>query len=128
MERQQYEMQKLVSGLMKIGHGNLVLFTDPGLQAARTDPELFAHFVAWNEVRGKVRDSKVAYPPIALRGVDRGDNELAENAVAHMVSQGPRELIKSYQHSSRLTSQGYNIPHGYRRMLESALECGPGRR
>lgn len=141
-EKQLYSRNKLVASLLRIKHDAGDLETRPkrvtrtkrdnvtklldvyktdALAAAKTDPELFAHFIAWNQKHGKVRDSKVAFPPLALRGLNSGDDELAENAIAHMMLLAPRELVRSYDFSILLTKSGLNIPGGYRRTLERGI-------
>lgn len=121
MDKAQFDKMKLVSSLVQIGHGDLSLFTEAGLPAAKAEPLLFAHLVAWNHAKSEVLDSKVAFPPIALRGLGKGTDDLAENAIAAMMLLGPRELVRSYKFSSALTKGGSHIPGAHRRMLESAL-------
>lgn len=122
METQEYTRQKLISSLIKIGHGDLDIYVNDVLPAAREDPELFGRFVVWNHRHGKVDDSKVAFPPIALRGLSKGDAHLAENAIAHMISLDPRKIIKSYDFSKSLTKRGLHIPGGNRELLQDALK------
>lgn len=124
VETQAFTRNKLVTTLMKIGHGDLSLYIPDGLAAAKADPELLAHFVAWNKVNGKVRDARVALPAIALRGLGKNDSDLIENALAHMLSLNPRELVRSYNFSKELTAQGFNLPAEIRRSkaLENALK------
>lgn len=121
-EQQLYSRNKLVASLMKIKHGDLSLYIPEGLAAAKADPDVLAHFIAWNHKNGKVRDAKVALPPLALRGLSTKDADLAENAVSHMLSLSPRDLVRSYDFSKSLTSQGSNITGGYRRLLEDGLK------
>src|SRR5712691_9221674 len=96
-EQTLYDRQRLVATLLKIPHGNLSVYVHDALPAAQADLDLFAHLTAWNHRQSKVRDSKVAFPALALRGLQKTDTAYAENAVAHMVSLNPRELIRSYQ-------------------------------
>lgn len=117
-----FNRMKLVSSLMKIPHGKLSNFVNDALPAAKTDPELFAHLVAWNHKGGKVRDSKVAFPIIALRGLAREDRIFAENAVAHVASLDPRDCLRAYLFSKELTKSGNRIPGGHRRTLETAIK------
>lgn len=116
-----FDRMNLVSALMKIPHGKLGNFVNDALPAAKTDPELFAHLTAWNHERGKVRDSKVAFPVIALRGLTRDDEIFAENAVAHMASLDPRDCLRAYLFSKELTKSGNHVPGGHRRDLETAI-------
>jgi hypothetical protein len=112
----------LLSSLMKIPHGNLAIFVNNALPAARTDPEMFAHLIAWNNKEGKVRDSKVAFPVIGIRGLDKKNGEFAENAVAHIVNLDPRDCLRAYTFSKELTKTGNIINGGHRRLLEYALK------
>lgn len=127
-EQQLYSRNKLVASLLKIKHGDLSLYIPEGLAAAKADADVLAHFIAWNHQNGKVRDSKVALPPIALRGLSAKDNDLAENAVAHMLSLSPRDLVRSYDFSKLLTKDGNVIPGGHRRLLEAGLKMYLGNR
>lgn len=122
VETQAYSRNKLVASLMQIKHGDLSLYIPDGLAAAKADPDILAHFIAWNQKNGKVRDAKVALPPLALRGLAAKDADLAENAVAHMLSLSPRDLVRAYDFSKALTKDGKVIPGGHRRLLESGLK------
>ncbi len=120
-EQQIYSRNKLVAALMQIKHGDLSFYVPNGLAAAQADPDVLGHFIAWNQKNGKVRDAKVALPPIALRGLSAQDVDLAENAVAHMLSLSPRDLVRAYDFSKSLTKDGKVIPGGHRRLLETGL-------
>lgn len=122
MDKAQFERSQVIANLMKIGHGDLSLYVDQGMKAAKNEPDFFAHVVAWNAVKSEVRDSKVALPVIALRGLTRMEPELAENAVAHLMKLGPRELARAYQFSKELTKKGMVIPGGYRKMFQSSIQ------
>lgn len=121
MEAQLFDKMRLASTLVKIGHGNFNIYVNDAMPAAVNDPGLFAHFVAWNHINSKIRDNKVAFPVVALRG-SSGINELSENAIAHLVSLGPRELIKAYEFSKQLTQKGHNVPGGQRKKLQNAIQ------
>src|SRR5215510_3988824 len=103
MEQREYDRKKFISTLMKIEHGKLENFIKDGLLASRAEPQLFAHFIAWNQIKGKVRDSKIAYPMIALRSIGKSERELAENAVSHLMKLSPRDLVQSYKFSKEMT-------------------------
>ena len=121
-EREAFSRQKLISSLLQIKHGDLTLYTEQVLKVAEADSELLAHLIAWNVKNGKVRDAKVALPVLALRGLKPEDKDLAENAVAHLLTLSPRELIRAYQFSRDLTKGGNVITGGHRRMLEAGLK------
>lgn len=118
----QAKQNALLSSLLKIEHGDLGKFIAPALPVAESEPGLYAHVIAWNEKNGRVRDSKMAFPVIALRTNAMKDDELAENAVAHLMLQGPRELVKAYRFSKTMTAAGQPIRGGRRRMLEAAIK------
>lgn len=105
---------------MKIEHGNLDAYIKDGDLAAHAEPELFAHFIAWNAIKGKVRDSKVAYPVIGLRGAAR-DRELAENAVAHLMLLSPRDLVRAYDFHMKLSKQGMRPAAPFKRLLRDSI-------
>lgn len=100
MEINQVSQTQMVNQIIHIGHGDLNIYRDVGLEAAKYEPELLAHLIAWNEKKGQVRDSKVALPIIALRG--EYDEEYFQNAVAHLLIQSPRELLKACEYHKSL--------------------------
>lgn len=122
MEQSQYSRNKLIQTLMKIGHGKLDIYVEPGLLAAHAEPELLAHFIGWNSKNGKVRDSKVAFPALALRNVKKTDQDLAENAIANALMLSPRDVVRFYDFSKSLTAQGKTITGGFRRLLEQGIK------
>lgn len=122
MDKELYQRNQVVANLMRIGHGDLSLYVPEGLKAARNDPEFWGHLVAYNAVKSEVRDSKVALPVIALRGLSRADTEMVENALAHLALLGPRELARAYQFSKSLTAQGNVITGGNRKAFQDMLQ------
>ena len=93
MEKTDVTRNQIVNQILKVGHGDLSIYEDIGLRAVQTEPELFGHLIAWNQIKGEVRDSKVALPVIALRG--QHDEELFENAAAHLCLLDPRNLVRA---------------------------------
>ena len=104
MEKTAVTKNQIVNELIRIGHGDLSIYLDTGLKAVETEPELFAHLIAWNYKNGKVRDSKAAFPVIALRG--EKDDELYENAIAHLCMLSPRELLKAVEFHKKMACKG----------------------
>lgn len=102
MEKSGVSRNEIVNKLLHIGHGDLKIYADLGLRAVREEPELFAHVIAWNEKKGEVRDSKTAFPIIALRG--KPDEELFENAAAHLCLLDPKNLVKAARFHRELPS------------------------
>lgn len=82
--------QQVISELTKSPHGNLGELATIGLVAAKEDQDFFAHLIAWNHVKGQVRDSKTALPVIALTGTQVP--EFVDNALAHIADLRPREF------------------------------------
>jgi len=101
MEKTVVTRNQIVNQLMRVGHGKFDIYTDIGLKAVLTEPELFAHMIAWNNKFGQVRDTKVAFPVIALRGEQ--DVELYENACAHLCTLDPRNLVRAVQFHKELS-------------------------
>lgn len=117
-----FNKQELISQLVKSTHGSLNDYVPITLNAAKNDPEFLAHLIVWNLVKGEIRDSKIALPIINLRALSRDDKELAESAIASLVTQDPRSLVKAYNFNKELTKSGLNISGGHRRLLESGLK------
>ena len=118
-EKQTISRNQLVNQILRIGHGDLSIYSPLGLQAAKEEPELFAHLIAWNHVKGEVRDSKVALPVLALRG--HQDTELFENAVAHLCSLDPRNLVKAIHFNRAYSVEGMPVTPGAGNLLEGAV-------
>lgn len=78
---------------MNVSHGDYMNYAGIGVKAAKNEPELLAHLIAWNHKNGQVRDSKVALPVTAIRG--EYDQELIENAIAHLCLLSPRDFMKA---------------------------------
>jgi hypothetical protein len=110
-EKQGLDKKTIIAELAKSPHGKLTEFLSVGRRAAQEDPDFFAHLVAWNHVKGEVRDAKVALPIIQLAeqydGQARGLAHLAavqgkelafpyiDNALAHLADLNPRSLMKA---------------------------------
>lgn len=127
-ERELYSQARLIGSLMRVGHGDLSLYVDAALPAAVSDPNLFAHFISWNRQKSEVRDGKVAFPVIAMRGAV--DPEHQENAVAHILSLGPRELHravlfnKNFPQDTQFTAvrRGNGVVPGCGRLLKGGMK------
>lgn len=95
VERAGVGRKALVAQLAKSPHGNLDEYLVVGVPGAQEDPEFFGHLVAWNAVRGQVRDAKVALPLLALMGRPGAlAADLRENAHAHLALLDPRNLLR----------------------------------
>lgn len=125
MERTEITRNQIVNQILKVGHGDLSIYKDIGLKAVEFEPELFAHLIAWNHIKGEVRDSKVALPVIALRG--KTDHELYENAVAHLCLLDPRNLTRAIEFHGQFTKEAlgqklYPAGIGAGRILKNGIE------
>lgn len=86
----------ILSQLSRSPHGKLTEYLPVGKRAAAEEPEFLAHLIAWDKVKGQVRDAKVALPIVSL-AVPGFPEELAENSLAHLAMLGPRELVRAYR-------------------------------
>lgn len=117
------DRNSILSQFMRIAHGDLELYWTTGNEAARIDPDFMAHFTAWAAVKSEVRDSKVAWPVVALHGLDRtSEHEYVDNALAHLMLLGPRELVRAYEWNRKLTGQGDHLYNKYRKGLQAAMQ------
>lgn len=87
---------QIISELSRSPHGALAEYIPVTLTAAKTEPEFLAHLIAWDAIKGQIRDAKVALPIISIQEPSYPD-ELVENSLAHIVNQGPREMLRSYR-------------------------------
>lgn len=85
---------KILSELAKSPHGKLSEYVPIGTQATRQEPEFMAHLIAWNRVKGSIRDSQVSLPIVSL-AVPEFPAEFVDNSLAHLALLGPRELLKA---------------------------------
>ena len=102
---------KILSELSRSPHGKLTEYVSVGKEAAKGEAEFFAHLIAWNHLKGQIRDSKVALPVVSL-AEPTYPHELAENSLAHLALLGPRELERALRFAMELkipTSKRNNI-------------------
>jgi hypothetical protein len=119
------DRQKLLSSLVKITHRDLTKYVDEVLPAAKSDALLYNHLIAWNEKNGRIKESKIALPVIALRTDAMLDSKYVENVIAHIGSLSPRELLKAYRFSTELSKDGLTVRHvgGKRKMFHKAIQA-----
>lgn len=122
-EKTDYSRNKLLSALLKIGHGDLSAYVADGLLAAKTEPELLAHLIAWNHKNGKVRDSKVAFPVLSLRHLGKSDAELATNALAAFLMLAPRDMVRAYDFNKSLVAKGEMVSAPFHNCFRDALRA-----
>jgi hypothetical protein len=87
---------QIISELSRSPHGKLNEYVPVCLAAAEQEPEFLAHLIVWDNLKGQIRDAKVALPVISLAVPDYPD-ELAENSLAHLALLNPRELLRAYR-------------------------------
>lgn len=95
------DRRQIIAELAKTPHGQLEAYQALCMQAASEDPGWFGHLLAWNALKGEVRDAKQALPVIALK-VAGADAELQENALAHLAALDPRSLTKALRFAKTL--------------------------
>ncbi len=96
--------QQMIAELVKSPHGKLEEYTKIGRAAAVQEPEFLAHLVAWNRIKGQIRDSKVALPVLSLH--PERDASFTSNALAHIALLDPRGLAKAFDYAKKLKLQG----------------------
>lgn len=122
MESTTFSRNKLLNQLLNIGHRDLDIYVKECVPVLKVESELFAHMIAWNQKKGEVRDSKIAFPVIALRGPE--DAELYENAVAHLLLLAPKYLMKAVEFNRKLSKNGNSlgVGAGAGKLLKSGVE------
>lgn len=116
MAEQGLTRNAVIAVLTKSPHGDLAEYAPIGLQAAKEDPLFFAKLIAWNHRKGAIRDAKVALPILALTSMPTVvDDELRENALAHVLSLDPRNLVRAVRFA-----KGQPVIH--RRLLARGVE------
>ncbi|HKN69722.1 MAG TPA: hypothetical protein VJX30_01625 [Terriglobales bacterium] len=118
---------QIIAELHRSPHGKLDEYTKVGRSAAAQEPEFFAHLIAYDRIKGQVRDAKVALPVVSLAVIDY-PAEFEENSLAHIALLGPRELERAYRFALTLRLPGRM--RKLRRLVETylhRLESNPRR-
>lgn len=113
----------LIAELGKSPHGKLEAYNGL-LEAARNEPEFFAHLTVWNAAKGEVKDAKVALPVIALATAKHP--EFIENALANMVGLDYRLFVRALQFARTLKVSNNLLRRLVHRRLKD-LEVNQGR-
>lgn len=103
---------QIIAELTRSPHGKLAEYVSTGRPAAKQEPEFFAHLIAWNQIKGQIRDSRVALPIIQLQVVGSIDAEFRDSALAHLSLLDPRNLLRAYRfamESRDLTQDRRNV-------------------
>lgn len=106
---------EILAELIKSPHGDLAEYVPVGLEASKRDPDFFAHLIAWNNLKGSIRDAKKALPTIALVG--QTDEQYVENALSHLATLSPRDLVSALKFSRTLKTPQRTL----RRLVERYL-------
>ena len=122
VEKETFNPNMMISQLLKSHHGSLQNYVAPAVAAANASPDFLARLITWNLAKGEIRDTKVALPVISLRTFGKDDSDLAENAIANLLSLDPRSVVKAYHFNKELSATGSNITGGHRRLLEKGLK------
>ncbi len=85
---------KIIAELSKSAHGSLQEYVSVGKQAATEHGEFFAHLIAWDRLKGAIRDSKIALPIVSLLAPNY-PAEFVENSLAALSLLNPREQLKA---------------------------------
>lgn len=119
---------QVIAELTKSPHGQLEQYATVGIRAANEDPLFYSRLIAWNQIKGAIRDAKVALPVLALTSAAVADDlELRENAMAHIAKLDPRNLIRAVRFAK---SQPVKSRKAVIRLAERYLrdrEASPGR-
>ncbi len=93
---------QLVTELSRSPHGNLTEYLPMATKGAAQEPEFYAHLVAFNELKGQIRDSKLALPVISLI-VPGYPESFVSNSMAHLALLTPRDLLRAIRFYKSLT-------------------------
>lgn len=96
---------QILSELSRSPHGKLEEYVPIGKRAAVEEPEFMAHLIAWNHLKGQIRDSKVALPIISLTEKKLHDDFIS-NSLAHLAILNPREMEKAYRFARQIKING----------------------
>lgn len=98
-----FDINELVAVLNKSPHRDLSEYIPIADKAMKNDPLFFHHFLAWNHIKGQIRDAKVALPVLGLTATR--EPELVSNSYGHLMALGPRELVRAVAFAKTLVKQ-----------------------
>ncbi len=84
---------QILDQLTKSPHGKLIEYCEVANKAVAQDPEFYAHLIAWDFIKGQIRDSKVAFPVISLASKDYPET-FVSNSLAHLALLSPRDFLR----------------------------------
>lgn len=109
---------QIIQQLTRSTHGDLKQYVAAGRAAVLQEAEFFAHLIAWNEINGQIRDSKVALPVVSL-SVPAFNGELAENSLAHLSLLDPRSLVRALDFAREVKTPNHG--RGLHKLVEHYL-------
>ena len=117
---------EIIAQLCRSPHGKYLEYVPIVARAVKYEPDFLAHLIAWNALKGQIRDSKVAIPVITL-SAPSFDEEFVENSLAHLATLDPRNLLKAYTFAREIkTGRSSRLKATVRMYLEN-LESNIGR-
>lgn len=111
----------IISELSRSPHGKLQEYLPVGVRAANSEAEFFSHLIAWNQIHGQVRDSKVALPVISLTVGCSFHKEFEENALAHLALLDLRNLVRAFRFALETNSQKPRYMVQIKKLIERKL-------
>lgn len=111
---------ELIASLSKSSHGKLIDYEPITRRAAKEQPEFLSHLLAWNYLKGQVRDSKVALPTITL-SVEGFPEEYRENSLAHLALLDPRNLLRAIRFSKEIRQPASSGKNALNRLVSRYL-------
>lgn len=115
---------QIVKELTRSPHGKLGEYVPIAQRAAREEPEFYAHLIAYDRKVGQVNDAHVALPVIALSADGTHDERvLKENALAHLATLGPRELVRALDFAKELQVRGRGTYQAIPKTVEAYLRA-----
>lgn len=103
--------QQVLTELTKSPHADPTAYIPVCREAAKSDPEFMAHLIRWNDLKGSVRDAKLALPLISLSVPQFREPEFVENSLAHLAQLTPRELLKAYKFAQGYVREKSEVPN-----------------
>lgn len=108
---------QVIAALSRSPHGKLEEYVPIAREAIAGDAEFYGHLISWNQVKGSIRDSKVALPVI---GIKEGlKDEFRENALAHLAILDPRNLCRAIAFNKDLGGGRFRV---YRDLVNRYLK------
>lgn len=87
---------RIISELTRSEHGDLKKYLKVGRTAAKQESEFYAHLIAWDALKGQIRDAHIALPVISL-ATEEFPKDFVENSLAHIALLRPRDYLRAYR-------------------------------